>query len=137
MKKMILGLVMATMLMCLVGCGGSEANNNTDKNNGTSTESYIDGVTGERVEVEISDDKTYTYYAEVTKALNYEDGSAMYQLTFRIEDGDYKNAGASAYKTEKPELSEGDVVKVVCSWNETDNKPNLQDIISVEKVEEE
>ena len=132
MRKTILGLVMVVMLMGLVGCGETNEQSNKNEINSETKETYIDGVTGERVEVEISNDEPYTYYAEVKKVKVYDNGTVLYQFEYKIDD----MFGYSTYQTDKQEFEEGDVVKVTCGWNKTENKPSLQEIISVEIVEE-
>ena len=135
MKKKLVLILAALMCISLCACGGSEANNNADQNSQTSTEQkdfYVDAETGEKVEIEINDDKTCEYYAKVKDVKTYENGTVLFQFEYKLDD----TVGYSVYQTDKQEFEKGDVVKVTCSWNETDNKPSLQDIISVEKVEE-
>lgn len=124
MKKVMLGLVMVMMLMSLVGCGETNSKNSDNY--------YVDSNTGNKVEVEVSTEKTYEFYVSVKDVKVYENGKVLYQLEYKIDD----KVGYTVYETDEVKFEKGDVVKVTCGWNTTENKPSFQDIVSIEKVNE-
>lgn len=128
MKKIILVMLGVMMIMSLVGCGS-----NGSKDISTE-EYYVNSNTGEKIKIETSIEKTYDYYAIVKNVKHYDNGKTIYQFEYKIDE----ITGYSTYEIENDTLSleKNDTVKIICGWNTTDNKPNFQSIISVEKIVE-
>lgn len=127
MKKIICLLLVAMMSISICACGGSDTSNNGTENNvGNSTEQKTYIINVEVIEVS----PIYGDLETKTEIIGY-------KYKFAFAETKEHGPGTVGYETEntEQEFEIGDTVKLISGWNERYNIPNLNDILSVEKVE--
>lgn len=141
MKKVLLGLAMAMLMLSMVGCSTEDKNNisSTEQttNSSEETKEVVNGLTGEK-ETIVEEEQiatTIELYAKVTQIVVRElvsPDEATVHFEYMLNDEVYKFTQKYPVGT----FVEGDVVKFTMGTLGRSGMPDIQNVISWEKVEE-